>query len=111
MNQHFILKHQKQSISIKSENYFKKIESVNIFSNIKLPEEGPKGLRYTLKNDNTTLDCFCWQTPNELSFNCFDILNQFEENNTKNLFNELLISCEGIEFSTSTEINITLNIF
>jgi hypothetical protein len=110
MRKNIVLNFQKQSISIKTIQPFQSIESVDIYSNIPLLGDGPKGLRYTLKNDSKTLDCFCWQTTNELSFNCFDILNQFSELNDKTLFNELQISCEGIDFSNSTKININLDI-
>ena len=65
---------------------------------------------FTLKNDSYTLDCFTWQKPGELSFNCFDIMNVFYELTDKNDFCEFLIRCEGIEFSALTEINITLDI-
>jgi len=37
-------------------------------------------------------------------------MNQFDEEDTEIFFNELLISCEGIEFSTLTKININLDI-
>ncbi len=110
MRQNNILNLQTQSISIKSSQYFESIVSVDIFSNIPIAGDGPRGLRFTLKNDSNSLDCFCWQTLGEPSFNYLDIMNQFNEVNAKTLFNELLISCEGIEFSTLPEINITLNI-
>jgi len=58
MRQNNILYHQTQSISIKSTQYFRSIVSVDIFSNIPLAGDGPKGLRFTIKNDFNTLDFF-----------------------------------------------------
>lgn len=110
MIKNIILNNKTQSTSIKSDNHFKSIRSVDIYSNIPLLEADPKGLRFTLKNNFTSLDCFCWQIKGERSFNCFNILNQFGELNRDSFFNELLISCEGINFSALTEININLEI-
>lgn len=110
MIKNIILNNKTKSISIKSDNHFNFIRSVDIHSSFPLLDEGPKGLRLTLKNNSKEFDCFCWQTPGESNFNCFDILNQFEETNTTTLINELLISCEGINFSNLTEINIKLEI-
>jgi len=58
MRQSNILNLQTQSISIKSSQYFKSIVSVDIFSTIQIAGDGPKGLKFTLKNDFNTLDCF-----------------------------------------------------
>ncbi len=110
MRQDIILNLQKQSISFKLASHFQSIVLIDIFSNIKLLGDGPKGLRFILKNDANQLDCFCWQTPGELSFNYFNIMNLLNEVIAETLFNELIISCEGFEFSSSTEINISLDI-
>ena len=67
MQQNIILTLQKQSI--KSKQCFQSIVSSDIFSTIPLVGDRPKGLRFTLKNDSLTLDCFTWQKPGEISLN------------------------------------------
>ena len=110
MNHIDILNLKKQDINIKATHPFYSIQIVNIASNIPLTGEGPKGLRFTLINSNATLDCFSFQIPSGLSFNCFDIMKQFETISSNNIFNELRISCEGIEFDATTEIHLHLDI-
>ena len=110
MNHIDILNLNKQDINIKAIHPFHSIQIVNIASNIPLTGEMPKGLRFTLINNNARLDCFSFQLPGKLSFNCFDIMKQFETINSNHLFNELRISCEGIEFDTTSEIHLHLDI-
>ena len=110
MNYIDILNLNKQDIYIKATDRFQSIQIVNISSNIPLTGEGPKGLRFTLINSNATLDFFSFQMPGGLTFNCFDVMKQFETINSNHLFNELRVSCEGIEFDTTTEIHLHLDI-
>jgi hypothetical protein len=110
MNHIDILNLNKQDINIKGSHPFQSIQIVDISSNIPLTGEGPKGLRFTLINNDATFDCFSFQIPGGLSFNCFDVMKQFETISSNQLFNELRISCEGIEFDTTTEIYLHLDI-
>jgi hypothetical protein len=110
MNHIDILNLNKQDINIKAIHPFHSIQIVNISSNISLTGEGPKGLRFTLINNNATLDCFSFQLPGGLSFNCFDVMKQFDTIGSNQLFNELRVSCEGIEFDATTEIHLHLDI-
>jgi hypothetical protein len=110
MNHISILNLNNQDTNIKVTHPFHSIQIVNIASNIPLTGEGPKGLRFTLINNNATLDCFSFQIPGGLSFNCFDVMKQFDTIGSKQQFSELLISCEGIEFDANTEIHLHLDI-
>ena len=110
MNHIDILNLKKQDTNIKAIQPFHSIQIVNISSNISLTGEGPKGLRFTLINNNARLDYFSFQITGGLSFNCFDIMKQFETIDSNHLFNELRISCEGIEFDATTEIHLHLDI-
>jgi hypothetical protein len=110
MNHISILNLKNQDIHIKTTHPFQSIQIVNIASNIPLTGEGPKGLRFTLINNNTTLDCFSFQIHGGLSFNCFDVMKQFDTFGGNQQFNELRISCEGIEFDATTEIHLHLDI-
>ena len=110
MLQNIILQSNRHSATIKNSSSFKSIQLVNIFSNKPLLGAAPKGLRFTLNDDCNTYDCFSFQRPGELYFNCFEILSQLDGRDTSILLDELTISCEGVEFSASTEINITLEI-
>lgn len=110
MNHIDILNLNKQDINIKATYPFYSIQIVNIHSNIPLNGEGPKGLRFTLINSNATLDCFSFQIPGGLSFNCFDVMKQFETISSNHIFNELRICCEGIKFDATTEIHLHLDI-
>ena len=110
MNHIDILNLNKQDINIIAIHPFQSIQIVSISSNMPLTGEGPKGLRFTLINNNATLDCFSFQIPGGLFFNCFDVMKQFETIDSNHLFNELRISCEGIEFDATTEIHLHLDI-
>jgi hypothetical protein len=110
MNHISILNLEKQDIYIKATHPFNSIQIVNIASNNPLTGEGPKGLRFTLINSNATLDVFSFQIPGGLSFNCFDVMKQFDTIGSNQLFNELRISCEGIKFDATTEIHLHLDI-
>jgi hypothetical protein len=110
MLQNIILQSKRQRATIQNPSSFKAIQLVSIFSNKPLQGPAPQGLRFTLKNDSNTYDCFSFQRPGELYFNCFEILSQFDGCDDKTMFHELTISCEGVEFSNSTEINIALEI-
>ena len=110
MNHIAILNLETKDIHIIAPHSFHSIQIVNISSNIPLKGEGPKGLRFTLLNNNATLDCFSFQIPGGLSFNCFDVMKQFETISSNNIFNELRISCEGIEFDATTKIHLHLDI-
>ena len=110
MNHIDILNRNKQDINIKASHPFQSIQIRDISSNIPLTGEGPKGLRFTLINNDATLDCFSFQIAGKISFNCFDVMKQFETMSSNDLFNELRISCEGIEFDPNTEIHLHLDI-
>ena len=110
MNHISILNLKNQDTHIKVTHPFNSIQIVNISSNILLRGEGPKGLRFKLINNNATLDCFSFQIPGGLSFNCFDVMKQMDTIGSNQLFNELRISCEGIEFDANTEIHLHLDI-
>ena len=110
MNHISILNLKNQDIHIKVTQPLYSIQIVNIASNIPLIGEGPKGLRFTLINNNITLDCFSFQIPGGLSFNCFDVMKQFDTIGSNQLFKELRINCEGIEFDATTEIHLHLDI-
>jgi hypothetical protein len=110
MNHISILNLNNQDTYIKATQPFNSIQIVNIASNIPLTGEGPKGLRFTLINSNVTLDFFAFQIPGGLLFNCFDVMKQFDTIGSNQLFNDLRISCEGIEFDATTEIHLHLDI-
>jgi hypothetical protein len=110
MNHIAILNLETKDIHIKVTHPFHSIQIVNIASNIPLTGEGPKGLRFTLINSNATLDCFSFQIAGGLSFNCFDVMKQMDTIGSNQLFNELRISCEDIEFDATTEIHLYLDI-
>ena len=88
MNHISILNLKNQDIHIKATHPFHSIQIENIASNIPLTSEGPKGLRFTLINNNATLDCFSFQIADGLSFNCFDVMQQFDTISTNQLFKE-----------------------
>jgi hypothetical protein len=110
MLQNIILHSSRQSATIQTPDTFQSIQLVNIFSNEQLQGPAPKGLRFSLKNDCEINDCFSFQRAGKLYFNCFEIMSQFDGCNSSTLLNELTISCEGIEFLSTTEINITIHI-
>jgi hypothetical protein len=110
MLHNIILHSGRQSATIQTPNSFQSIQLVDIFSTELQQDPAPKGLRFSLKNDCEIHDCFSFQRAGELYFNCFEIMSQFDGCNNSNLLNELTISCEGIEFLSTTEINITLHI-
>jgi hypothetical protein len=110
MLQNIILHPKQQRATIQNLSSTKSILLVNVFSNQPLQGAAPKGLRFTLKDDCNRYDCFSFQHPGELYFNCFEILSQLDGRDTSILLDELTISCEGIEFSASAEIHISLKI-
>ena len=106
----FQINKQSPIITLECKDGFEKINMIRVYSN-KIPKtEEPFGLRWSLINNNQTINCFNWQLPGQLEFNCFEVTSVFElsEWGTKNYFNKMCIKKEGDNFDDETVIYIEL---
>lgn len=90
---------------------FQRIQLLRIVPNNLIKGEEPKGVRFTLKSEGFQYDCFSFQHPVLQSFNCFDVLEQFEmpKAQERQFLKELTIRCEGIEFDNEAAIEILVD--
>lgn len=112
MSQTIELRSGKESANVCSNQPFKKIQLLEISSSETLEGTGPKGLRITLLDANKTLCCFSFQHPGTPHFDCFKVLDQFANVSSAvpPYFTELAIRCEGVYFSLTQSIGVSINI-
>jgi hypothetical protein len=113
----FKLNQQSPKIILASDTGFAKIEMLQVISNKLNKTNDPLGIRWSILSNNNIYNCFSWQYPNMLEFNCFEIMsvccNIDEALSKKDIVNqksELHISIEGEIIDEDIEIKIKVEV-
>jgi hypothetical protein len=111
----FKLNKQSPKIILASDAGFKKIEMLEVVSNKLNNSSAPFGIRWSIICNKNQHNCFSWQYPNMLEFNCFELIsvcsnidNTLSKNDITNQKSELHISLEGELIDEDTIIDIKL---
>ena len=111
----FKLNKQSPKIILASETGFAKIEMLEVVSNKLNNSNAPLGIRWSIVCNKNQYNCFSWQYPETLGFNCFELMsvccnidNALPINDITNQKSELHISLEGELIDEDTIIDIKL---
>ena len=114
-----LLKLNKQSpkIILGSDAGFAKIEMLEVVSNKLNNSNAPLGIRWSIICNNNQYNCFSWQYPETLEFNCFELMSvccnidkALSKNDIANQKSELHINLEGELIDEDTIIDIKLEV-
>lgn len=113
----FKLNKQSQKIILASDTEFTKIKMLELVSNKLNNSNAPLGIRWSIICNKNQYNCFSWQYPETLEFNCFELMsvccnidNALTINNIANQKSELHISLEGELIDEDTIIDIKLEV-
>lgn len=88
------------------------IQVLAINSNLAATDATAQGIRFALQAKTTVYSCFSFVQPATLQFPCFDVvahLDGFTANDVQPA-EQIVVSCEGIEFLSATAIRIEIEI-